>query len=117
MVIFSGIGFELAKTLARCGVRVVLVCRNEKRGNAALEEVRKVAVPPKGKSAEEQVSLVLADVSNPVSVVRGARELAQMCVFASTGTRSVDPFASTLLSSPVPIVSRVAAWIVWTCCT
>ncbi|ARF55228.1 oxidoreductase [Streptomyces gilvosporeus] len=36
----SGIGYVTARELARCGARVVLACRNEARGGAALDRLR-----------------------------------------------------------------------------
>ncbi len=37
----SGIGKETALGLAKMGARVVLVCRNREKGQAALEEIRR----------------------------------------------------------------------------
>ncbi|KIZ18425.1 oxidoreductase [Streptomyces natalensis] len=36
----SGLGYVTARELARCGARVVLACRNEARGGAALDRLR-----------------------------------------------------------------------------
>jgi NAD(P)-dependent dehydrogenase (short-subunit alcohol dehydrogenase family) len=62
----AGIGFTLAGMLARCGVRVVLACRNEARGTAAVKRIRDAVGP----SAD--VRLVLLDVSDPASVLAAA---------------------------------------------
>jgi NAD(P)-dependent dehydrogenase (short-subunit alcohol dehydrogenase family) len=35
----SGLGFETAKTLSKMGATVILVCRNKKRGEAALKKI------------------------------------------------------------------------------
>ena len=37
----SGIGLETARGLAASGATVVMVCRNQQRGEAALEELKK----------------------------------------------------------------------------
>jgi NAD(P)-dependent dehydrogenase (short-subunit alcohol dehydrogenase family) len=56
----SGLGFHVALGLARGGARVVLACRNEDRGQAALERLR--AVVP---SADVELRLLdLADLSS-----------------------------------------------------
>src|SRR5271154_3596050 len=57
----SGIGKETALGLARMGARVVMVCRNAEKGEAALKEVRR-------ESGSSQVDLLIADMSSQASV-------------------------------------------------
>jgi len=53
----SGIGKETAKKLAEFGATVVIVCRNRKRGERAMSEIRSA-------SDNTQVELLLADFSS-----------------------------------------------------
>ena len=57
----SGIGKETALGLAQMGARVVMVCRNTEKGNAALEEIRR-------ETGSSQVDLLIADMSSQASV-------------------------------------------------
>src|ERR1039458_2527449 len=57
----SGIGKETALGLAQMGARVVMVCRNAKKGKAALEDIRR-------ESGSSQVDLLIADMSSQASV-------------------------------------------------
>ena len=57
----SGIGKETALGLAQMGARVVMVCRNVEKGEAALEEVRRESGP-------SQVDLLIADMSSQASI-------------------------------------------------
>jgi len=57
----SGIGKETALGLARMGARVVLVCRNQQKGEAALAEIRR-------ETGSSQVDLLLADMSSFAAV-------------------------------------------------
>jgi NAD(P)-dependent dehydrogenase (short-subunit alcohol dehydrogenase family) len=57
----SGIGKETALGLAQMGARVVMACRNAKKGEAALEEIRR-------ESGSSQVDLLIADMSSQASV-------------------------------------------------
>jgi retinol dehydrogenase-12 len=65
----SGIGFEAAKALASAGSKVVMVCRSEVRGTAAVETLKK-AVP------EADLELELVDLGSLTSVRAGAKALA-----------------------------------------
>ncbi len=56
----AGIGFAAAKALAHKGARVVLACRNEAKGNAAVERIR--ADSPRG--TVELMPLDLADLAS-----------------------------------------------------
>ena len=57
----SGIGKETALSLARMGATVVLVCRSESRGAAALDDI-------KSQTGNDAVSLLLADFSSQQQV-------------------------------------------------
>lgn len=57
----SGIGKEIAIELAVAGARVVMVCRNVERGQAALAEV-------KARSGSQQVDLLIADLSSQTAI-------------------------------------------------
>jgi NAD(P)-dependent dehydrogenase (short-subunit alcohol dehydrogenase family) len=62
----SGIGKETALGLARMGARVVLVCRNRQKGEAALADIERQAGSP-------QLDLLIADISS-LGSVRGLAE-------------------------------------------
>ena len=66
----SGIGKETALGLAQMGARVVMVCRNAEKGEAALEEVRR-------ESGSPQVDLLIADMSSQASVRALAEQIQQ----------------------------------------
>jgi retinol dehydrogenase 14 len=57
----SGIGKETALGLARMGANVVLVCRNQQKGEAALADIRR-------ESGSSQLDLLIADMSSQASV-------------------------------------------------
>lgn len=62
----AGIGLETVRGLARAGMRVVMVCRNQERGQRALAEVRE-------NTGSEELALLLCDLSSQASI----RELAK----------------------------------------
>ncbi len=62
----SGIGKATAISLAKTGATVVIVCRDEKRGEAALNEIKK--------SGNESVSLMVADLASQKSICRLVRD-------------------------------------------
>ncbi|MBI5366219.1 MAG: SDR family oxidoreductase [Planctomycetes bacterium] len=68
-----GIGLETARGLGRLGARLVLVCRDRGRGEAAVAAVR--AAAPDAPAAE----LVLADLAVLADVRRAAAEVAARC--------------------------------------
>ncbi|HXD73530.1 MAG TPA: SDR family oxidoreductase [Vicinamibacterales bacterium] len=68
----SGIGKETALGLARMGARVVLVCRNQHKGEAAVADIRR-EVP------SAQLDLLIADMSSLASVRALAAQLEQRC--------------------------------------
>lgn len=63
----SGIGKATALGLARLGATVVMVCRDQARGEAAMTEIKTVTGNP-------NVDLLLADLSSQAEVRRLAEE-------------------------------------------
>lgn len=63
----SGIGKATATELARQGATIVMVCRNQARGEAAQAEIQ-------AKSGSQKVDLLLADLSSQESIRQLARE-------------------------------------------
>ncbi|WP_423189071.1 SDR family NAD(P)-dependent oxidoreductase [Alkalibacterium sp. f15] len=64
----SGIGKAAAIQLAELGIKVIIGCRNEERGSAALKEI-------KDRSKNEQVELLLIDMSSQASIKKAVNEL------------------------------------------
>jgi NAD(P)-dependent dehydrogenase (short-subunit alcohol dehydrogenase family) len=64
----SGIGKVVSRELARMGANVIMVCRNESKGEAARSEVRGAA------ASSDSVELMLADLSSLASVRKLADE-------------------------------------------
>ena len=60
----KGIGFEVARQLAREGFRVFIGARNEDAGRAAAEKLNREA------KDQANVSFLEIDVSNPASIKR-----------------------------------------------
>lgn len=56
----TGIGFEAARVLGRAGATVIIACRDERRGQAALDDLRNAA--PEG--TFEMVRLDISDLSS-----------------------------------------------------
>src|SRR6186713_111718 len=67
----KGIGFEVARQLAREGFRVFLGARNERAGKAAAEKLNHE------EKNEGNVSFLEIDISNPESIKRAAEEFAK----------------------------------------
>src|ERR1700691_1524320 len=65
----TGIGKEIARDLARLNARVILACRSEARGRAALEEIV-------SDTGNHKTELRLVDVSSRASVLAFARDFA-----------------------------------------
>lgn len=68
----SGIGKETALGLAQMGARVVLVCRNAEKGQAALEDIRR-------DSGSSRLELLTAEMSSQTSVRALAEQIRQKC--------------------------------------
>src|SRR5215831_7445426 len=68
----SGIGKETALGLARMGARVVLVCRNQEKGEHALADIQR-------ETRSSQLELLVADMSSFRSVCALAVQVAQRC--------------------------------------
>lgn len=63
----SGIGKATAIQLAKAGAHVLIGCRNEQRGRAALEEIEK-------KSGSGQLDLLLMDMSSKSSIKKAVEQ-------------------------------------------
>ena len=63
----KGIGFEVARQLARKGFHVFLGARDEKAGRVAAEKLRN----------EGEITLIKIDIANPESIVRAAEEFSR----------------------------------------
>jgi NAD(P)-dependent dehydrogenase (short-subunit alcohol dehydrogenase family) len=68
----SGIGKETALGLARMGARVVLVCRNQKKGEDARADIER-------ETGSSQLDLLIADMSSFGSVRAVAAQVQQQC--------------------------------------
>jgi NAD(P)-dependent dehydrogenase (short-subunit alcohol dehydrogenase family) len=68
----SGIGKETALGLAQMGARVMLVCRNAEKGQAAVDDIRR-------DSGSAQLDLLIADMSSQASVRTLAEQIRQKC--------------------------------------
>ena len=69
----KGIGFEVARQLAREGFRVFLGARDQEAGKAAAEKLNQEA----RKAGNEEVSFLRIDISKPESIQRAAEEFAR----------------------------------------
>src|SRR6266851_57469 len=69
----KGIGFEVARQLARKGFRVFLGARNEKAGQAAAEKLRTEGV----KDDYGEITFLKIDVSKPDSIRRAVEEFSR----------------------------------------
>lgn len=66
----SGVGFETALALADLGAEVILVCRNEARGEQAAERIR-------NDTGNRDVRALVADLSELESIRHAARQLGE----------------------------------------
>ena len=67
----SGVGYETAKALAKCGVHVTMACRNQKRCDTAAEEIRAVS---KDNGYDNEISTTIVDTSKLKSVYSFSKE-------------------------------------------
>lgn len=63
----TGVGFEIARGLARTGARVVLACRNLAKGEAARDAIA-------AEYGNENVELLIVDLADQESIRAGARQ-------------------------------------------
>lgn len=82
-----GVGLQLAKDLAACGVRVVLGCRSAKRSKTAVAAIKQGA-------PGADVSVVAVDLTDLASVVAASDEIKRRCVLGITSCRSTLTAAS-----------------------
>jgi NAD(P)-dependent dehydrogenase (short-subunit alcohol dehydrogenase family) len=68
----SGIGLVSARVLAVRGARVIMVCRDERRGSAARDEIAQVA-------GGEPPVLLIADLSSQAAIRNLAKEVEERC--------------------------------------
>lgn len=68
----SGMGRASSKALAETGARVLMLCRNRDRGEAAAEEVRKT-------SGNDSVELVICNLGSFKSIRSAAAEIQNRC--------------------------------------
>lgn len=66
----SGIGKAAVIQIARQGYRVIIACRSQERGEAALQEI-------KGKSASDSIELMIVDLSLQASIIQLAQSFRQ----------------------------------------
>src|SRR5581483_8657955 len=66
----AGIGKVTARELARMGATVVMICRNREKGEAVQAEIKEA-------SGNDQVDLIVADLSSLAEVRRAAYEFKQ----------------------------------------
>lgn len=64
----SGLGFASARALAARGARVIMVCRDERRGIAARDEIARIA-------SGDRPLLLIADLSSQLAIRRLAKEV------------------------------------------
>ena len=88
----SGIGLETARELARKGAQVVLACRNEQKGAAALDDIRKDGAS----GAVELRSLDLADLGSVERFATGFSErYERLDILCNNGGVMVPPLGWT----------------------
>ncbi len=68
----SGIGLETAAGLAGRGARVVLLCRNRERAEAAQAEIR-------ARTGSDQIEVLLADLAVQAEIRRAAEQILERC--------------------------------------
>jgi len=64
----TGIGFEAARLLARGGARILLACRDEKKGDAARDAIR-------AETSTARIDVIALDLASLASVRRAAAEI------------------------------------------
>ena len=97
----SGIGKETALGLARMGARVVLVCRNQQKGEQAIADIRREVV-------SAQLDLLIADMSSFGSVRALAAQVQQRCQRLDVLINNAGAAVSSRTISPDGIEMTVA---------
>lgn len=69
----TGIGLETAKVLAANGARIVLGCRDEKRAEEAIDNIKEYCAEH-GRKEGVEVSFIPLDLADQVSIHQFARE-------------------------------------------
>jgi len=72
----KGIGFEVARQLAREGFHVFLGARDEKAGEAAAEKLRAEGARTRDKS-DDKIDFLKIDISDPESIKRAAEQFSK----------------------------------------
>jgi NAD(P)-dependent dehydrogenase (short-subunit alcohol dehydrogenase family) len=73
----KGIGFEVARQLAREGLRVFLGARDEKAGEAAAEKLRAEGARTTKDKSDEEIEFLKIDISKPESIRKAAEEFSK----------------------------------------
>src|ERR1700736_2694263 len=73
----KGIGFEVARQLAREGLRVFLGARDEKAGEAAAEKLRAEGARTTKDKSDDEIEFLKIDVSKPESIRKAAEEFSK----------------------------------------
>ena len=73
----KGIGFEVARQLARKGFRVFLGARNREAGRAAAEKLRREGEKERNNEGHDVVTVLQIDVADAESVERAAEEFSR----------------------------------------
>src|SRR2546422_11078257 len=73
----KGIGFEVARQLARKGFRVFLGARNREAGRAAAEKLRREDEKERNNEGHDVVTVLQIDVADAESVERAAEEFSR----------------------------------------
>jgi NAD(P)-dependent dehydrogenase (short-subunit alcohol dehydrogenase family) len=66
----TGIGFEVARGLARCGLRVVLTCRDRAKGEAARNTIA-------SETRDPEVEVLVVDLASQISIRSAAQEFSR----------------------------------------
>lgn len=99
----SGIGKAAAIQLAKAGVVVIIGCRNEQRGRAALEEIEK-------KSGSDQVDLLLMDMSSKASIKKAVEHFKERHAVLDVLIHNAADFD---ISRKKPVFSKDDVETVW----
>ena len=100
----KGIGFEVARQLAREGFRVFLGARNEKAGEAAAEKLRAAGARTTKDKSDDEIEFLKIDISNIDSIKSAAEEFGRQSdrldVLVNTAGILLDDDKDVLTISP-----------------